>query len=261
MSDAFDPDELPDELLTPEQRRQREDPDPDAGPVDEPPETPDGVELEQTDETPTEQLDAKNHQEFLQREILKDIFRAKRDAGRKIAEAPVRADELGSGGTHAVNQAVHGAVWTLLQNVRSKLAKTDAGREYWVHRRLGRITLPLPDPPSAGHAATFELADADVAEVPDAMLHREGGGVVVDVVGLRDYATLPTKIEVEYEFEKRTGGRQRAAETQSKHSTLAVPLHVSRGAYEALNEFLSEIGLDVTTDTPGGVTLDPDELK
>lgn len=257
MSETPTPDELPDELLTPDQRRDKTD---GQNPGDRA-RSPIEPDTSTDDESVREKLAVDDHREFVERERLKDIIQAQRDVREKIREAPIRAASSDrANADHFMNQAVQGAVWTLVEQLRGQLQRTDVGARYWKNSEIGSFPLPDPDVPNGGHAKSYKLTDLDVRGVPGRMVRVDGAVPHISVNGLSEFLELPTEFPVKYRFDKDSHSLTKPGGTETVGYSVSPPLRLSRSAFETVNEFLADVGLDVQIDDSTQATIDFDEV-
>jgi hypothetical protein len=176
--DWSDPTELPDDLKTPDQRREE---------FETTAATPNGVrgddemiKTTESSETGTEnaneRIDLEGHEDFVQRKLLEDIIIARRDAAESIAKAPLKSSKRDISQTD-VDRAVYGRVWRLISLVKSTLTGTETGKKYWNDEHIGRFTIETPGlaTPTRRNAEIPELDGMDIDGIPTHMIEELSG--------------------------------------------------------------------------------------
>lgn len=274
--DWSDPTELPDDLKTPDQRRDE---------FETTAATPNGVRGEgaetSTDDDsarPNETIPLDGHEDFVERKLLEDIIIARKDARDAIAEAPMY-EARGEATTDELNKAVYGRVWALVSLVKSQLTQTETGQEYWTGRNLVDYTINPPRELSADDVLCVSAVDGIPEDMileqiapaekviesqpseprhrtkprPPAVRHtpdpdptpdpEETEQLTVQFDGLKDFCRVDPSTRIVW-VEDNLGSYGNTTHTNYP-TTAAVGRKVSRSAFECVNEYLAEVGLDV----------------
>lgn len=168
MSEAWEtPDDLPDHLKTPDQRKANgATPEGPAENGDSSADTQEEEDEEDENDPVEEHIPLEGHREFIQQQRLEDILRAQREARQAVSRAPAREAEINSpNASTLVDKLTAGEVKRFISVIEEPLKATAQGDHFWRDIDLGTIEFE--------EESIERWIDINVVGVPDALVNTD----------------------------------------------------------------------------------------